>query len=141
MKAKNGLYTGHNESANVDKYMNDLDHPMKDCLDYLRQFILSVDKNIDEGIYWNAPVFYYMGSMAEFDPKEYKRYIIGANLFKKDCLRMIFLTGSKLTDKTGILEGDYKDGRRLLSFANIEEVKQKEKAIKVLIKEWIKLVD
>jgi hypothetical protein len=79
--------------------------------------------------------------MKSFNPKEYKRYIVGFNIFKKDCIRLIFLTGSKLTDTTNILEGDYKDGRRLVLFENMEAVLEKQEALQGLIKEWILLIE
>lgn len=66
---------------------------------------------------------------------------MGFNLFKQDCIRLIFLTGSKLTDNTGILEDTYEDGRRLVSFYNMADVKAKQTALQALIKEWITLVE
>jgi len=121
--------------------MRTLKYPLKDVLQYLREFILSVDKKIGEGIFYNAPVFYYTGKMKPFNPKDYKRYIVGSNLFKKDLLRMIFLRGAIVKDPTKILEGDYKDGRRLLSLTSIDDVKSKEKALKSIIKELVKNID
>ncbi|HEV7230497.1 MAG TPA: DUF1801 domain-containing protein [Bacteroidia bacterium] len=118
-----------------------LKHPLTDVIEYVRNFVLSIDKEIGQGIYWNAPAFFYTGKMKSFEPKEYKRYIIGFVLNRKDVLRMVFLTGAKVDDKSGILEGDYKDGRRLITFKSIDEFKTKEKQLKKLIKEWIKLID
>jgi len=126
----------------VTQYMKALKHPMLDVIEALRKVILKADKKqIEETIAWNAPIYNYSGEMKPFNPKEYKRYIIGFNLFQKDCIRLIFLTGSKLTDTSKILEGDYKDGRRLVMFRSTADVKKKEKALQKLIKEWITLVD
>jgi hypothetical protein len=121
--------------------MDAIEYPMKDVVEYLRKFILKADKKIGEGIYWNAPTFYYTGKMEPFDAKEYKRYIVGFNLFQKDCVRLIFLRGADATDPTGLLEGDYKDGRRLMLFKSMQDVKSKEKALKNIIKSLIKLMD
>lgn len=141
MKTEPNITTGISEPERVNKFMQSLNYPLKDVLQYLRKFILSIDKKIGEGIFYNAPVFYYTGTMKPFNPKDYKRYIVGSNLFKKDNLRMIFLRGASVQDPTNILEGDYKDGRRLLSFKNIEDVKRKEKALKNILKELIKNID
>ena len=141
MKTEPNITTGISEPDIVDEFMQTLNYPLKDVLQYLREFILSIDKKIGEGIFYNAPVFYYTGTMKPFNPKDYKRYIVGSNLFKKDTLRMIFLRGANAQDPTNILEGDYKDGRRLLSFKSIDDVKSKEKAMKSIIKELVKNID
>lgn len=126
----------------VAQYMKTLKHPMIKEIEALRKIIISSDKKyIEETIAWNAPTFNYSGEMKPFNPKEYKRYIVGFNLFQKDCIRLIFLTGSKLTDTSKILEGDYKDGRRLVMFRSMEDVKKKEKALQKLIKQWISMVE
>jgi len=121
--------------------MKALEHPMKDAASALRQIILSTGKTIGEEIFWNAPAFFYTGEMKPFEPKEYKRYIVGFNFYKKDCIRLIFLTGAKLNDTSGLLEGDYADGRRLAVFYSMEDVKSKEKNLQKLVKKWLKLVD
>lgn len=141
MKTQPNITTGISELEKVDQFMQTLHYPLKDVLQHLREFILSIDKKIGEGIFYNAPVFYYTGAMKPFNPKDYKRYIVGSNLFKKDTLRMIFLRGASAQDPTNILEGHYKDGRRLLSFKSIDDVKSKEKALKSIIKELVKNID
>ena len=125
----------------VAVYMQNLQHSMLDIVEELRKIVKEADLEMEEIIAWNAPTFNYSGEMQPFNPKEYKRYIVGFNLFKQDCIRLIFLTGSKLTDATGILEGDYADGRRLVLFYNMADVKSKQRALQELIKEWITLVE
>ena len=139
MKKETNLTLGVSESEKVDEYMNSLKHPLLPIVHYLREYITNVNKKIGEGIYWNAPVFFYTGSMKPFNPKEYKRYIVGFNFFKQDCIRMIFLQGELASDPTGLLEGDYKDGRRLVQFKSMEEVKSKEKELKKIILQLVKL--
>ena len=79
--------------------------------------------------------------MKPFNPKEYKRYIVGFNFYKQDTLRLIFLKGADATDPTGMLEGDYKDGRRIASFKNIDELKSKETELKKIIQQLLKTMD
>jgi hypothetical protein len=140
MKKENNLATGISVPEKVDAFMAALDYPLPDVVNCLRKLILSVDKKIGEGIFWNAPTFYYTGKMEPFNPKEYKRYIVGFNLFKKDTVRLIFLKGALVKDPRGLLEGDYKDGRRLALFTSIKEVKSKEKALEQIIKELLKVI-
>ena len=35
---------------------------------------------------------------------------------------LVFPSGAKIKDKTGLLQGDYKDGRRIIIFKNMEDV-------------------
>lgn len=125
----------------VDAYMKKLKHPMKEAAQLLREIFLSTDKSIGEEIAWNAPSFYYTGKMKAFAPKEYKRFIAGLNFFKKDCLRVIFLKGVLANDKTGLLTGDYKDGRRLALFSSMNEIKEKKKDLQQVVKDILKKMD
>lgn len=141
MKKENNLTLGVSEPEKVDAYMKGLKHPMLDVLSYLRTFILAADKTVGEGIYWNVPTFYYTGKMEVFNPKDYKRYIVGFNFYKQDTIRLIFLRGADVSDPNGILEGDYKDGRRIVSLKSMEDVKSKEADLKKIIKQLIKLMN
>jgi hypothetical protein len=141
MKKENNLTTGVSESEVVDEFMSNLKHPLSGLVQYLRVFILSIDKTIGEGIYWNAPTFYYTGKMKSFDPKEYKRYIVGLNFYRQDAIRLIFLRGADATDSTGLLEGDYKDGRRIASLKSIDDLKNKQSDLKKIIKQLLKLIE
>jgi hypothetical protein len=104
------------------------------------QIILSTDKEIDERIKWNNPSYYYTGEMKPFGPKEYKREIAVFNLHKGRIM-LVFPSGAKVNDTSGLLEGDYKDGRRVVVFKDMEDVKSKEKALQYVIKEWLKQVE
>jgi hypothetical protein len=137
MKKEPGLTSGTSEPEMVDAYMKKLKYPLKDVVQYLREFILSCDPKVGESIAWNAPAFYYTGKMKPFNPKDYKRYIVGFNLFKQDALRLIFLRGADVDDPKGLLEGDYKDGRRLMTLKSMDEVKANEKELKKIVKQLI----
>jgi hypothetical protein len=141
MKAKNTKPVVLADSAGVDTYMQKLDHPLRDVLEALRKTILSIDSEIGEQVKWNSPSFLYIGEMKPFDPKEYKRYLIVSNVYQKDCIRLVFPSGAKINDTSGLLTGDYADGRRLAFFYNIEEVAAKEGALRNAVKTWLMLLD
>jgi hypothetical protein len=107
----------------------------------VRQLILSIDATIGEGIYWNAPIFYFTGKMSIFDVKENKRYIVGFVFNKKNSIRMVLLHGTKLIDQTALLECDYIDGRRLITFTSLEDVIRKESDFIDIIKQLIKTIN
>src|SRR5690349_13053331 len=77
LKKENALYAGISETEKVDTFMDALKHPLHDVAEGLRKIILGTDKSIGEGIFWNAPTFYYTGELKPFDPKTYKRYLVG----------------------------------------------------------------
>jgi len=133
--------TKPSEPDKVDAYLKKLKHPLTDVVEALRKVILSTDSEIGEEIKWNAPTFFYVGEMRPSDPKEYKRYIVVFNLHQKDCIRLVFPSGAKIKDSSGLLQGDYADGRRLAFFHEMKEVKSKREALQRAIKKWLKLLD
>ena len=128
------------DEEQVSLHIKQLDPALGKIVETIRQIILSTDKEIGERIKWNNPSFYYTGEMKPFDPKEYKREIIVFNLFKGRIM-LVFPSGAKVNDPSGLLEGDYKDGRRITVFKDMDDVKAKQKALQNVIKEWLKLVD
>src|SRR6266480_6999213 len=123
MKAKKDVLTKAAEPEQVDAYMAKLKHPLADVVTALRKIILSTDREIGEEIKWNVPTFFYSGEMKPFDPKEFKRHLVVFKLDRKDCIRLVFPSGARVKDKSGLLEGDYADGIRLALFHNMEDVK------------------
>ena len=135
------LNTKASEPEKVDAYMSRLKHPLAKVVEDLRQIILSTDEEIGEEIKWNAPTFFYAGKMKPTNPKEYRRYIVVFNLFKQDCIRLVFPSGAKVKDASGLLQGDYADGRRLAMFYSSKDVKSKAKALRAVITQWLKLLE
>jgi hypothetical protein len=134
------MTTKASEPEKVDAYMGRLKHPLTKVVEDLRQIILNTHKEIGEEIKWNAPTFFYSGKMKPTNPKEYRRYIVVFNLFKQDCIRLVFPSGAKVKDKSGLLEGDYADGRRLAMFYSLKDVRSKEKSLRAVITKWLKLL-
>jgi len=140
MKAKKNDTTKLSDKEQVTAHFQKLDPSLGKIIEAIRQIILNTDKEIGERIKWNNPSFYYTGEMKQFDPKEYKREIVVFNLYKGRIM-LVFPGGAKVNDETGLLEGDYKDGRRITIFKDMEDVTSKEKALKDVIEKWLKLVD
>jgi len=124
----------------VTDHIKKLDPDFGKIIEAIRQIILKTDKEIGERIKWNNPSFYYTGEMKPFDPKEYKREIAVFNLYKERIM-LVFPGGEKIKDSSGLLEGDYKDGRRLIILRDMKDVKAKEKALQAIIKKWLALID
>lgn len=140
MKATRKKAEPLSDEEQVTAHIKKLEPNLGKIVQYLRKLILGTDKEIGERIKWNNPSFYYTGEMKPFDPKEYKREIIVFNLFKGRIM-LVFPSGAKVRDASGLLEGDYKDGRRIIVFKDMADIKSREKALQKIIKEWLKLVD
>ncbi len=126
------------DPAVVDTWLAGTTHPLKPELQALREIILNADKGAGEHIKWNHPAFFYTGPMAPFDPKEYKRHIIMSNLHSAGGgVLLVFWRGDLVADPTGLLSGDYADGRRLARFHSMAEVTAGKKALKVIVKQMI----
>ena len=128
------------DTEQVTAQIKKLEPSFGKIIETIRQIILKTDKEIGEHIKWNNPSFYYTGEIKPFDPKEYKREIIVMNLFKERIM-LVFPSGAKVNDKSGLLEGDYKDGRRITIFKDLKDLKSKEKLLRSVIKKWLTLVD
>jgi uncharacterized protein YdhG (YjbR/CyaY superfamily) len=124
----------------VSDFIKNLDPIVAKNVQSLRHFILSSNKQIGERIKWNNPSFFYTGKMKPFDPKEYKREIAVFNLHKNR-LMLVLPSGAKIKDTGGLLEGDYKDGRRLIIFKDEKDIKSKALLLQKCIRQWIERVD
>jgi hypothetical protein len=128
------------DSEHVTDHIQKLAPAIRDIVKALRQLILSTDGEIGERIKWNNPSFYYTGDMAPFDPKEYKREIAVFNLHKNRVM-LVFPSGAKVNDTSGLLTGDYKDGRRTATFKDIADVETKTDALQSVIRQWLGLIE
>lgn len=108
--------------------MSELDHPFKAEVQEVREIIKGVNENITEEVKWNAPSFSYKGYMATF------------NLWAKNHVHLVFHNGAILDQALGILEGDYPD-RRMVYFANKDDVKAKKAALVKAVEQWMRLMD
>ena len=128
------------DTEQVTAHIAKLAPDIKNTVAAIRKIILSCGQEIGERIKWNNPSFYYTGEMKPFDPKEYKREIAVFNLFKVRIM-LVFPSGAKVKDTSGLLEGDYKDGRRIAVFKDLQDVKSKEKALRMVIERWLELAE
>ena len=128
-----------NDSIGVTNFIQKLEPNVAEIVEEIRQIILGTDKIIDEQIKWNSPSFFYAGEMKPFDPKSYKRDLAVLNIRKE--IMLVFPTGASINDTTVILKGEYTDGRRLVYFKDLEDVKIKKESLQQVIKAWIELVD
>src|SRR5690606_1046571 len=103
----------------VTQYIAKMTPQVAQTMQAIREAILETSKEIGEHIKRNSPAFYYTGEMKAFDAKEYKRDLVVYNLRKNGSIMLVFPTGATINDTTGILEGNYTDGRRMVTVTDI----------------------
>jgi hypothetical protein len=121
----------------VDAYLASLEEPLAAIVQALRVVILAADPQVQEQIKWNSPSYFYGGEMAPFDPKTYQRDIVVFNLHRKDGVLLVFPTGARVTDASGLLTGTYTDGRRLAHFPDLASVTARADDLQAVIRAWI----
>lgn len=127
------------DEEKVAAFISGLDPVTAAIVNNIREIILSSSKFISEQIKWNHPAFHYTGEMPPFDPKEYKRDIAVFNI-AKGRIMLVIVNGAGLKDPAILMEGDYKDGRRLIYFTDMKDVEAKEKGLNTIMKDWVKRV-
>jgi len=120
----------------VDNFIKNLEPALGRLVNKIREIIMNTDSSIGEQIKWNSPAFFYTGEMKAFNPKEYKRDLLVINTQKNKIL-LVFPTGAGIQDATGILQGDYTDGRRLVSIVDEKDLAAKEKQLQSVIRNWL----
>jgi hypothetical protein len=125
----------------VALFIDKLPAQQQELVRLLREIILAADPAVSGHIKWNAPAFYYNGPMAAFDAKTYKRDILVMNLRQKDQLLLIFPTGNTIADSSGLLEGDYTDGRRMMRIKDPADAAAKKAGLQAVIRTWLAQVE
>jgi len=122
---KTSTKTDH--AAQVNEFMEQLDHPLKDEVQLIRAIIMNVNKDITEQIKWKAPSFSYQGE-----------YLVTFNLRDQQKIHLVFHNPEVAKVKSKLLEGTYED-RRMAYFADENDIKAKKPELEKALKDLIKL--
>ena len=124
-------------SRDVDAFLGQLDHPLKDGIEALRGIILGASAGISEGIKWNSPSF------------RTTEWFATVNV-RKDALMLILHLGAKtrdagvaatrIDDPAGLLKWLGRD-RAAVTFPDLKSVEDRRAALAQLLRQWIAFVD
>ncbi|OYU82105.1 MAG: hypothetical protein CFE23_02080 [Flavobacterium sp. BFFFF1] len=128
------------DPKSVTEFIQKLEPEFSKLIEEIRVAVLETDKSVSEQIKWNSPSFFYNGEIKSFNPNEYKRDILVIHTRKNEAL-LVFPTGNVMDNKSGILEGDYADGRKMINFKTIEDFERKRNDFKEIIKDWLTKVE
>ncbi len=110
------------------------------AIEYLEKLILSVSPEFAAHIKWNSPAFYYTGPLKTENPKTYPRDVLVMNL-RAGRILCVLPTGSRVQVNVELLEGNYSDGRRMILFKDLNDIRLKAEALKRLLGEWLSLLE
>jgi hypothetical protein len=123
-----------NRSPEVDRFMEGLDHPLKDGIERLRAAILDSNDRITEHIKWKAPSFCYAGEDR-----------VTFRLYPEDRVQLIFHRGAKVKsdaadfafdDHTGLLRWVAND-RAVVALRDAEDAEAKRPALVEVVNRWV----
>lgn len=107
----------------VDRWFEELDHPLKPLMLRVRRAILASDKRVSESIKWSTPTFSYHGDIASFIPNA------------KSFVSLLFHRGSEIPGRHTRLEGDSRLARTM-RFASGEDFKKHSPDLQKVIRAW-----
>lgn len=128
MKRKKAVGPAESDTAKVNEFMNQLDHPLKAEMEAVRANLLNANSKISERIKWNAPSFYYREDIATFNPRA------------KQHVHIVFHYAPIVNIKSDLLTGDYKD-RRMVYLRTMSEVESNKAALEKIMNELIDIID
>jgi len=118
----------------VARFLDDLQHPLKQGVLLLRECILRVDARIREEVKWNAPSFMLADHFATF------------KLRPVTAIQLVLHTGAKVKaapkpftveDPEKLLKWAAKD-RCVLTLRSVEEAELKVDAVERIVAQWIR---
>jgi hypothetical protein len=110
----------------VEEWLRNIDHPLKDAILKVRQIILGADKRVSECIKWKSPTFTYEGNIASINPKSKKK------------VSLMFHQGEKIPGKHPALVGG--GGTvKYMYFADAKDVAAQRRALEAVIRAWCKM--
>jgi hypothetical protein len=111
-----------NRNPEVDRWLDQADHPLDAAMRRARDIILGADGRVTESIKWRTPTFAYDGNIASFNPS-------------KQFLSIMFHRGAEIPGTHPRLEGDGKLVRTM-RFADLEQLEAGSADLEAVIRAW-----
>ncbi|SFL78884.1 DUF1801 domain-containing protein [Geodermatophilus ruber] len=123
-------------SADADRLVQELDHPLEEGIEELRQAILDVDPDLTEQVKWKAPSFVYDGEDR-----------VTFRLRPGDRLQLVLHRGVRtrpdgagfsFDDPSGLIAWAAPD-RGVITLADLDAVREHRDAVVSLVDRWIRV--
>ncbi|MDP3305097.1 MAG: DUF1801 domain-containing protein [Erysipelotrichaceae bacterium] len=124
----------YNLSNEVTALLDNLEHPLRNEINYLRSIIMSTGLGLSEGVKWNGP---------NYSINNEDRVTIRINPFKQ--IQVIFHRGAKVKEqpKERLLKDEHKiltwkeNDRAIATFKRMDEIERLSVVFKELVIQWI----
>jgi hypothetical protein len=125
-----------NLNVEVTDFLNEINHPFIKEIEQIRNFILSVDKNLTENIKWNGPNYCFDNedriTMRVQPPTKQVQLIFHRGAKKKEQP-----TEKLIATKSKILVWKAND-RAIITFKSLQDIENGKTELTTIINEWIK---
>ena len=121
-------------NAEVTRFLDELEHPMRREIDLLRTIILNSDNGLTENIKWNGPNYCFNNEdriTMKIQPPKLIQLI-----FHRGAKKMAQPESRLITDNSDILSWKEND-RAIATFRNSSDIEQAEKSLAEIINKWI----
>lgn len=123
------------KSSEVTEFLNQLNHPFRNEIEELRDYILESNKNLTENIKWNAPNY----CLENEDRVTMRIHPITTKV------QLVFHRGAKKQEqpKDKLIENKSKmlvwkeNDRAIITFKNSQEIENRKEQLQIIINEWI----
>jgi hypothetical protein len=136
-KPKPASTPASSSTSDLESFLAALEHPLVKEVHALRAIIAAVDPAIHEDIKWNAPSFHTSEHFATFNLRHKGGVQLVLHLGAKP--RADTSLRAKIADPDGLLHWRGTD-RATVTFADLAEVRAKEKALRSVLRQWITFV-
>lgn len=118
----------------VTAFLEEMNHPLIELIEYLRGIILSTDPNLVEGIKWNGPNYSLDGkarvTLKIYPPKQVQVILHrGAKVKEQPVQRL-------LVDEYPMLEWKVND-RAVLTFRSLAELERCQAVVREIVAKWL----
>jgi hypothetical protein len=111
-----------NRNPEVDRWLDEADHPLDATMRRAREIILGADDRVTESIKWRTPTFAYKGNLASFNPS-------------KSLVSLMFHRGAEIPGDHPRLEGDGKLVRTM-RFRDPDELEAGRADLEAVVRAW-----
>ncbi len=121
-------------NAEVTEFLDSLNHPLRNEIEYLRKIIMSTDKEFTEGIKWNGP---------NYSINNQDRITMRINPQKQ--IQVIFHCGAKVKQQPNerLLKGEYniltwkENDRAVATFKKMDDIEQNSAMVQEIVSKWV----